>query len=218
MRFVSTCAVCAAPVGAEGRVQCGECQTLYCGVVCQGEDVQHGQACQLIAGAGGADQFYVNKKYDAAAAEAMEACAEELAKRTCFICKEDEAEGLVRDCACRGDAAGIAHLSCLVRLAQHAHDENHHQCADGNSKWGKCDMCSHLFGGKVALALAWACLKTYLPKPSPTCMPCLTKWNLAVVGSLCVVARTLISNGRNEEALPIGVLYLEEIRKVPDEV
>ena len=173
MRLVSNCAVCAAPVEAESGVQCGQCQTLYCGAACQGEDVgQHGQVCDQIAGAGGADQIHVNTKYDAAADAARAACAQELAGQTCFICREgDEAEGLVRGCACRGEDSGVAHLSCLIEYAQSSHQENYHQVADENSKWVKCAMCSHLFTGDVAVALAWGCLKTYLRRPSSTDPP-----------------------------------------------
>ena len=218
MRLVSTCAVCAAPVEASG-VQCGQCQTLYCGAACQGADVQHGQVCNQIADAGGADQFYVSTKYHAAANEARTACAQELAGQTCFICREgDEAEGLVRGCACRGEAAGVAHLSCLLEYAQSSHQENYHQIADENSKWVKCAMCCHLFTGDVAIALAYGCLKTYLRKPSSTCLTRLNMWKLAVAGSLSTLARTLSESGRCKEALPIAKLYLHATREIPDEV
>ena len=219
MRLVSICAKCAAPVEAESGVQCGQCQTLYCGAECQGADVlQHGQVCEQIAGAGGADQVYVNTEYDAAADAARAACAQELAGQTCFICREgDEAEGLVRGCACRGEGSGVAHLSCLLQYAHAAHQENYHQVADENSKWVKCAMCSHLFTGKVALALAWGCLKTYLRKPSTTCQTCLTMWKFAVVGSLSYLARTLSENCRYREALHFAILYLNATRDIPDE-
>ena len=217
MRLVSTCAVCAAPVEAESGVECGQCQTLYCGAACQGADVRHSQVCNQIAGAGGARQVYVNTETAAAADAARAACAQDLAGQTCFICREgDEAEGLVRGCACRGEAAGVAHLSCLLKYARAAHQENYHQIADENSKWVKCAMCSHLFTGKVALALAWGCLKTYLRVPSPTGQMWFEKLMFAVAGSFSNLARALSDNGRYKEALHFAKCHLDVTRGIPD--
>jgi hypothetical protein len=40
----------------------------------------------------------------------------------CFIClgdgDDDEGGPLVRDCSCRGDNAGFAHLSCIIQYAE----------------------------------------------------------------------------------------------------
>jgi hypothetical protein len=39
----------------------------------------------------------------------------------CYFCLEEadkEGKPPVRDCACRGDSAGFAHLSCLVNYAE----------------------------------------------------------------------------------------------------
>jgi hypothetical protein len=40
----------------------------------------------------------------------------------CYFCLEegpdDEGKSLVRDCSCRGDSAGFAHLSCLTKYAE----------------------------------------------------------------------------------------------------
>ncbi len=41
---------------------------------------------------------------------------------SCYICLDegpDEAgKPLVRDCSCRGDTAGFAHLSCIIEYAE----------------------------------------------------------------------------------------------------
>ncbi|KAL3788436.1 hypothetical protein ACHAWO_007391, partial [Cyclotella atomus] len=46
---------------------------------------------------------------------------------SCWICLDDEADQfckpLVRDCSCRGDDAGFAHLSCLVEYARRKSSE-----------------------------------------------------------------------------------------------
>ena len=71
-------------------------------------------------------------------------------------------EGLVRMCACRG-TAGFVHLSCLVRQAQSAMDDELSN-EDMNSKfsrWYDCRLCHQRFQGLVLVALGWACWKTH---------------------------------------------------------
>ena len=48
-------------------------------------------------------QDHAEQKYAEAAKAAVEACAEDTADQTCFICMDgaDSGEGLVRVCACR---------------------------------------------------------------------------------------------------------------------
>jgi len=63
--------------------------------------------------------------------------------------------------------AGIAHVSCLVRQAQIACDDEMSN-EDQESKWlrwDRCRVCRQRFNGNVALALGWACWRTYLSRP-----------------------------------------------------
>ena len=68
----------------------------------------------------------------------------------CPICLEGHPELLPRGCACRG-SAGVAHVDCLVKLAQH-----HALGAepDSDSLWWKCGTCLLAFGGQMNLALS----------------------------------------------------------------
>ena len=68
----------------------------------------------------------------------------------CFFCLGEEAdeEGkpLVRDCSCRGDSAGFAHLSCLATYAE----QKCKQARDGDTKaftepWQYCNNCKQPF-------------------------------------------------------------------------
>jgi len=63
----------------------------------------------------------------------------------------------VRDCSCRGDTAGFAHLSCIVAFAE----QKSEQAADSDlagfsTPWGKCNNCKQLFQNQVALDLSFA--------------------------------------------------------------
>ena len=113
------------------------------------------------------DAAQAAQKYEEAAAVAAEACAEDTAGQTCYIChgEGDEDEGLVRGCACRG-ASGYAHVSCLARHAQHA-DERALRGAGGPGfvRWRTCGLCEQKYHGVVSCALGWACWKTYVGRP-----------------------------------------------------
>ena len=110
------------------------------------------------------------QKYEAAAAAAVEACAEDTNGQTCYICMDGAAEeGLVRACACRGHS-GVAHVSCLVRQAQVsvqqglANEEN--SLVPRLKRWWICRLCEQGHHGAVAAALGWACWKTYVGRPA----------------------------------------------------
>ena len=93
----TTCTVCSAPL-SDGVVQCVDCATRYCGERCERMDRRrngHGKVCGIIARGGGAEQYYADIKYEEAATEAVEACTEETAGKTCYICLEGD--NLVRD-------------------------------------------------------------------------------------------------------------------------
>ena len=68
------------------------------------------------------------------------------------LCDEPDDNGKlpVRDCSCRGDSAGYAHLSCLVKYAQTKSTEiSNKSPAIGNVEdffkaWKKCPNCDKL--------------------------------------------------------------------------
>ena len=106
---------------------------------------------------------YADQKYNEAVAAAGEACADDTAGQTCYICygEGDEEESLVRGCSCRG-TAGFAHLSCLARQAQVAVERGGGRRFD---RWYSCGLCEQDYHGVVRCALGWACWKTYLVRP-----------------------------------------------------
>jgi len=63
----------------------------------------------------------------------------------------------VRDCSCRGDTAGFAHLSCIVEYAE----QKSEQAADSDrtgfsTPWEKCNNCHQPFQNQVALDVSSA--------------------------------------------------------------
>ena len=174
MMLLTTCAACAKPLGQDAPAHCVNCRTRYCGDRCLRYHAHrggHDENCDEIASGGGAEQHHANKKYEEAAAEAVEECAEDTEGQTCYVCLEDGSEeGLVRMCACRG-ASGIAHLSCLARqakiLVQEAEERNLNTAAFNTRwrLWDTCRLCKQDYHGVVACALGWACWKTYLGRP-----------------------------------------------------
>ena len=177
--LLKTCTVCSVPLGSGGK-QCGRCGTPYCGPACQKkhwEEGGHDKLCRKIKKGGGAERCYAQKNYAEAVAAAVKECAEDTKGQTCYICTESieprTKEGLVRMCSC-GDrdgvasgTAGVVHVSCLVRQAQIACDDEMSNEGE-ESKWGRwdaCRVCGQRFNGAVALALGWACWRTYLSRP-----------------------------------------------------
>ena len=80
---------------------------------------------------------------------------------SCYICLDegpDEAgKPLVRDCSCRGDTAGFAHLYCIIEFAK----QKSKQAADSDlagfsTPWDECNNCNQLFQNQVALDLSSA--------------------------------------------------------------
>ena len=183
--LLTTCTVCSAPL-SDGVVQCVDCATRYCGERCERMDRRrngHGKVCGNIARGGGAEQYHADKKYEEAATEAVEACAEETAGKTCYICLEGD--NLVRGCSCRGEA-GYVHLSCLVRQAEVAPDGVRWE------RWGTCRLCEQGFHGAVRLAMGRACWKTYCSRSEDDD----DRWD-----AFTQVGCALFANGHAEDAL-----------------
>ena len=181
--FLTACAVCAKALdndNDEARY-CGKCQTRFCGDTCENEHRAQAQICDETAERGGAELIHINEKTTEAWEHAVSSCAEEAAGKTCYICMEivdAEGEGCVRGCACRGDSAGFAHLSCL---AQQAHGilmaripgnpgENLYEFAfemvgAGFVGWHMCQICKSPHTDDIRAALGWACFGLYMDRP-----------------------------------------------------
>ena len=70
---------------------------------------------------------------------------------------DEEGKPLVRDCSCRGDSAGFAHLSCLTTFA----DQKCKKAGNGDvgafrEPWKLCNNCKQLFQGPLLMDLASA--------------------------------------------------------------
>ncbi len=133
------CFSCKKPCVKHGA--CARCKTPYCGRPCQKADWQltHRQLCDFVRTA--------DSRAAEAAAAAEAACKSDVVRgATCYICL-GEGPGLVRGCACRGDA-GYAHVRCLVR----AEAELARESRDG---LGQCPTCRQFYHGAVRLAVAW---------------------------------------------------------------
>ena len=74
--ILTTCAACAAPL-AHDAPRCVRCKVRYRDSTCQHDHWRRGhkQMCKKIFRKGGAEKYYADKKYKAAAAVAVEACA-----------------------------------------------------------------------------------------------------------------------------------------------
>ena len=133
------CFVCTEPCVRNGA--CARCKMPYCGRACQKADWQftHKQLCDFVRTA--------DSRAAEAASAAEAACKSDVVRgATCYICL-GEGPGLVRGCACRGDA-GYAHVKCLVR----AEAELGRESRDGP---GQCPTCRQFYHGVVRLAVAW---------------------------------------------------------------
>ena len=118
------------------------------------------------------DAAQAAQRCEEAVALAVQACAEDTAGQTCFICLEDGSdEGLVRGCSCRG-GNGFAHMSCLAEQARRSHtaaNQRRRWDPDGFKKswslWHTCGQCKQQYHGVVKFALGWVCWKTYVGQP-----------------------------------------------------
>ena len=113
----------------------------YCSRACQKEEwkMMHKQICPFVGAA--------DRRAAEAASAAEAACKSDVVRgATCYICLGG-GPGLVRGCACRGDA-GYAHVKCLVRAEAELSGNGDH-CA------GQCPTCRQFYHGAVRLAVAW---------------------------------------------------------------
>ena len=75
----------------------------------------------------------------------------------CYFCLEEadeEGKPPVRDCACRGDSAGFAYLSCLVNYAERKSKAA--ILAEFHIPWKFCNNCKQPFQNQLAIDLSSA--------------------------------------------------------------
>ena len=87
---------------------------------------------------------------------------------SCYICLDDgpdeEGKPLVRDCSCRGDDAGFAHLSCIVKYAEQRSQQGTDKydaldiMFDFVDPWHKCNNCKQPFKNRLSRDLSSACV------------------------------------------------------------
>ena len=88
---------------------------------------------------------------------------------SCYICMDGGSDSdLLRNCACRGEAAGWAHVACLAEFAasQVAEVESNGQSRSKIPKiayeyWSNCNICKTPYVMNMRLAMAGACIKHY---------------------------------------------------------
>ncbi len=81
---------------------------------------------------------------------------------TCWICLENGAdyggEVLRRDCLCRGEDSGFAHLSCIVKYAESQSKKWHiRHCEDFSEftkPWETCINCHQSYQDELAVDIA----------------------------------------------------------------
>ena len=62
---------------------------------------------------------------------------------------------LVRDCSCRGDSAGFAHLDCLIKYAEQK-SKGASILGAFDEPWRVCNICTQLFQNQLSTDMASA--------------------------------------------------------------
>jgi hypothetical protein len=90
---------------------------------------------------------------------------------SCWICLDDEADQYgkppVRDCSCRGDDVGFAHLSGIVEYARRKSIEAD-TLDDLLDPWKKCVQCKQYFQDQLRIDLSNEC-KNFVEEKYPEC-------------------------------------------------
>ena len=214
--IITKCAWCAKQLEHKAP-RCGNCKTRYCSRECQKQHWKKGDhktLCPLIKRGGGAEQYHADTRYTEAVGVAAEACAEDTAGQTCYICTQalhwKTKEGLVRGCSCRG-TAGFAHVSCLAEQAKilvaEAKENNlgFKVLSERWARWDHCSMCKQEYHGVVRCALGWACWKTYLGRLEED-------WSR--VSAMRQLGNGLSGVGQHEDALSVREAELSTCRRL----
>ena len=74
----------------------------------------------------------------------------------CWICLDGEADDtgkpIVRDCACRGNDAGFAHMPCIIKYAQKQSEQASIEGIENFfSPWGTCPNCLQSYQNDLAV-------------------------------------------------------------------
>ncbi|KAL3761499.1 hypothetical protein ACHAWU_006529 [Discostella pseudostelligera] len=75
----------------------------------------------------------------------------------CWICldeaQDDAGKTIVRDCACRGNDAGFAHMSCIIRYAEQKCEQAVNS-EEFVAPWGKCPNCDQNYQNDLSIDLS----------------------------------------------------------------
>jgi hypothetical protein len=76
----------------------------------------------------------------------------------CWICLEggvdDTGKPIVRDCACRGDDAGFAHMSCIIKYAKKRSERASIDTYEFLAPWETCPTCLQSYQNDLAVHIA----------------------------------------------------------------
>ena len=88
-------------------------------------------------------------------------CAASNEDASCYLCfgegPDESGQPLRRDCSCRGESTGFAHLSCIVGYAKHKTEQWVSEEDPGYNlaeEWRNCPNCKQDYQNKLALDLA----------------------------------------------------------------
>lgn len=224
--FLTTCAVCAKALNNDEARECEKCGTRFCGETCENEHRAQAKICDDTAEDGGAELIHINQKGTKAWEHAVSSCAEEAAGKTCYICMEildGDGDNCVRGCACRGDSAGFAHLSCLAQqalgimqaripgdLGANLYEFAYPLVGPAIDGWHMCQICKSPHTTDIATALGWTCFRLciIMGRPEEDGIRCM---------ALTLLSNSLQKEGTYQEALPMIEALLATVRRAwPD--
>jgi hypothetical protein len=142
---------------------CARCRGVkYCSAACQKvhwKQGGHKQECTPSAPKASSAVLATSKPSKAAVAVAGSRDGSEAG--TCIICLESDPPPIQSGCACRGDAAGLAHVECRATAAAYIMANN-----NTHERWQTCSTCGQEFTGAMQLGLAeaWWSKLQHLPK------------------------------------------------------
>jgi hypothetical protein len=122
----------------------GRVQVKYCSVECQHQhwkQGKHRQDCKMW-------QAIRSAECDCPAVGARNRGRSSTATSACLFCLEKDPPPIQSGCACRGDA-GLAHVECRVKDAQHEERAN-----ISTLKWTNCSTCKQMFSSAMQMGLA----------------------------------------------------------------
>jgi hypothetical protein len=135
---------------------------------------------------------------------------------SCWICLDDGPDQYgkppVRDCSCRGDDAGFAHVSCVVDYARRKSSEAENP-DDFIAPWMVCENCTQGHQNQLSVDLVDEC-KQFTDEQYPEC-----SWrHLAVQFGMTrtVVSRAQKSRERQEEIIETSLSMIDHLSMQSD--